>query len=70
MIPLDGIKTGIREDFLEEALMFELDSQGQRKRAVEIIAAEWPKSLQGFYRDQIATFSNFCIRCPEILGPH
>ena len=44
MIPLDGIKTGIR-DFLEEALMFELDSQGQRKRAVEIIAAEWPKSL-------------------------
>ena len=32
-------------DFLEEALMFELDSQGQRKRAVEIIAAEWPKSL-------------------------
>lgn len=45
MIPFGGIRSGLREDFLEGALTSEPDSQGQRKRAVEGTTAEWPELL-------------------------
>ena len=48
MIPFGGIRSRVREKFLEGALKFEPVSQEWRDRVVELLTAEWPESPWGF----------------------